>query len=87
MRSPISTLPFLLGIVAAVTNSTASNSTAGNCPTENRGSSIRWGLCDEAIVNGTLPMDCATLRVPLDYSNASSKDTILLNLARVPAGI
>ncbi|KAK4612044.1 Tripeptidyl aminopeptidase [Fulvia fulva] len=89
MRSTISTLPLFLSIVAAASNGTAANNStaASNNTAECNFSSIRWGLCDEAKVNGTLPMDCATLRVPLDYSDPASKATILLELARVPSAM
>jgi hypothetical protein len=45
---------------------------------------IDWGTCDEAVVNTTLPADCANFTVPLDYT-ASGGDTIQLQLARIKA--
>ncbi|KAF3022560.1 hypothetical protein E8E14_013001 [Neopestalotiopsis sp. 37M] len=45
--------------------------------------SIAWGDCEESI-NSTLPIQCGTLTVPLDYTNASDGRTIDLALLRIP---
>jgi len=43
---------------------------------------VKWGPCT---INGTLPVDCGNITVPLDYSNTSSKATLDIGLLRVPA--
>lgn len=45
--------------------------------------SIRWGKCD--IETQGLPVECAKLTVPLDYSNDSCEETLDLALIRYPA--
>lgn len=44
---------------------------------------IRWGKCD--IDTQGLPVECARLPVPLDYSNDSCGKTLDLALIRYPA--
>ncbi|KAH8666941.1 proteinase [Xylariales sp. PMI_506] len=47
---------------------------------------IRWGACDEAFTNITLAkIECATLSVPLDYTEPQSNERLGLELLRVPA--
>jgi hypothetical protein len=49
---------------------------------------IQWAPCDEkleALKNAQLPIECATVTVPLDYTVRSCNETIRLNLLRVPA--
>lgn len=47
---------------------------------------IQWGACDGAIINSTLAtVDCATLSVPLDYTEPQSNERLDLNLLRVRA--
>ncbi|KAK3304150.1 TAP-like protein-domain-containing protein [Chaetomium strumarium] len=46
-------------------------------------SSIAWHACD--IQGATVPVDCGSLSVPLDYTNAASNTAIDLELARIPA--
>lgn len=43
---------------------------------------IEWGPC---AFNGTLPILCGKLAVPVDYSDSSSSKTVDLNLVKVPA--
>lgn len=43
---------------------------------------IGWGPCP---FNGTLPIVCGTLSVPLDYSNPDNNSTTNLELARISA--
>lgn len=50
-------------------------------------SDLQWGPCNVNEVNGSLPMDCATLKVPLDYTVPSSDAMLDLQLARVPAAV
>ncbi|ETS76223.1 hypothetical protein PFICI_11610 [Pestalotiopsis fici W106-1] len=45
---------------------------------------IEWGACEESI-NSTLPIQCGTLTVPLDYTNVSDTRTIDLALLRIPS--
>ncbi|PVH74867.1 proteinase [Cadophora sp. DSE1049] len=49
---------------------------------QSRTNSINWGPCS---LNGTLPIDCANFKVPLDYTDKTSNQTINLELLRVPA--
>ena len=44
---------------------------------------IRWGKCD--IETQDLPVECARLPVPLDYSDDSCEETLDLALIRYPA--
>ena len=43
---------------------------------------IKWLPCKQ---NGTLPVTCATLKVPLDYSDPTSNATLDLSLVKVSA--
>lgn len=43
---------------------------------------IHWFSCKE---NGSLPLICGTLNVPLDYSNQTSYETLQLDLVEVSA--
>jgi hypothetical protein len=49
-----------------------------------RASSISWTPCSTG-KNTTSSLQCADFKVPRDYTNASSDETITLNLARLPA--
>lgn len=42
---------------------------------------IKWGPCG---FNGTLPIVCGNLSVPLDYTDKSSKATLTLNVIKAP---
>ncbi|KAG5205921.1 Tap domain-containing protein [Trichophyton interdigitale] len=44
---------------------------------------VSWGPCD--IANATLPIQCGTLGVPLDYTDSKSNETLNLQLLKVPA--
>ncbi|SPO06306.1 related to hydrolases or acyltransferases (alpha/beta hydrolase superfamily) [Cephalotrichum gorgonifer] len=44
---------------------------------------IQWGACKHE--TGGLPVECATLAVPLDYTNSSSDETLDLALIKYPA--
>ncbi|KAI0130387.1 TAP-like protein-domain-containing protein [Xylariales sp. AK1849] len=46
--------------------------------------SIKWGSCS---INGTLPISCGKLAVPLDYTDGSSDQTVILDLVKVDAAI
>ena len=48
-----------------------------------RSERIAWGSCDE--INGTLPIQCGNLTVPLDYTNPEPDATLNLQLLKVPA--
>ena len=48
-------------------------------PTANR---IRWSPCPQ---NGTVPLTCGKLTVPLDYTDLGSNKTIDLDLVKVSA--
>lgn len=43
---------------------------------------ISWGPCD---INATLPIQCSSLGVPLDYTDSRSNATLNLQLLKVPA--
>lgn len=45
-------------------------------------STINWRPCD---FNGTQPILCGNLSVPLDYTDAKSNATLRLELVKVPA--
>ncbi|KAK4247886.1 TAP-like protein-domain-containing protein [Corynascus novoguineensis] len=45
---------------------------------------IRWGSCDFESA-GTGPIECGTLAVPLDYTDAASTEKLTLSLIRSPA--
>lgn len=50
-----------------------------------RTSSIQWTPCTvNSSVTITVPIECASLAVPLDYTNTLSKATLDLELLRVP---
>ncbi len=47
---------------------------------------IQWGPCkDDVAADRTAPVECSDLRVPLDYTNPTSNETLRLQLLRVPA--
>jgi hypothetical protein len=53
-----------------------------------RSQNIQWGPCDPILESQRsldLPIDCANLKVPLDYTDANSTATITLELVRVRA--
>jgi pimeloyl-ACP methyl ester carboxylesterase len=51
---------------------------------QDKGSGITWGSCPFADkVPG--PIECGTLKVPLDYTNPESGDMVELKLSKVPA--
>lgn len=44
---------------------------------------IKWSSCE--IANSTMPMECAVIQVPLDYTDKTSIKSINLDLQRVKA--
>jgi len=47
---------------------------------------IKWTECDASFSEvAPVPIDCGNLTVPLDYSEPDSKETIELQMLRVPA--
>ncbi|RYP62594.1 hypothetical protein DL771_009673 [Monosporascus sp. 5C6A] len=50
-------------------------------------SEIRWGPCDDIQTDNTTAIECGDLRVPLDYTNPTSNETLRLQLVRVPAAV
>lgn len=51
---------------------------------------IKWSKCDAAIEKAKaklskLPIECANVTAPLDYTKPKSNETITLQLLRVPA--
>lgn len=44
---------------------------------------INWELCEGS--NKTLPLECGSLTVPLDYTDKESDRTLDLELRRIPA--
>ena len=59
----------------------AANFASASIPPTNI-STIQWFACDQ---NATAPIECGNLQAPLDYSNASCKAILELNLVRVNA--
>ena len=49
---------------------------------ENGTDRIRWSSCQQ---NGSLPLACGSLKVPLDYSDYASNETLDLALVKVSA--
>ena len=49
---------------------------------ERRATSVQWGPCE---VNGTLPVECGNITVPLDYTKPESTTTLVIGLLKVPA--
>ncbi|KAL1616078.1 hypothetical protein SLS56_011559 [Neofusicoccum ribis] len=47
-----------------------------------RSEGIQWGPCT---LNGSLPIECGNVSVPLDYSSSNSTKTLTLELLKVPA--
>ncbi|OBT66462.1 hypothetical protein VE03_03590 [Pseudogymnoascus sp. 23342-1-I1] len=61
-------------------------SSAANRPSNDATPTIPWRACDGAIINSTLAtVECATLSVPLDYTEPQSDERLDLELLRVPA--
>ncbi|KAK4145064.1 TAP-like protein-domain-containing protein [Dichotomopilus funicola] len=71
----VNTNPLLVALGSSVIHA-ATTKLRGN-------SGIQWGKCD--IETQGLPVECARLPVPLDYSNGSSAETLDLALIRYPA--
>lgn len=73
------TLPAVLAVSAL-------GSTIHGAPLDNdRGSLVQWGLCNETELPSEVPIECGTLRVPLDYTKSNSTATLPLELVKVPA--
>ena len=53
-----------------------------NALSERQGDAIQWVSCRQ---NGSVPVACGTLKVPLDYSDPSSKETLTLELVKLSA--
>jgi hypothetical protein len=49
-----------------------------------RSQQIKWGSCDFPTA-GSLPVECGTLSVPLDYTNPTSNETLTLALIKSAA--
>ena len=49
---------------------------------ERRATGVQWGPCE---VNGTLPVECGNITVPLDYTKPESTTTLVIGLLKVPA--
>ncbi|KAF1739156.1 putative hydrolase [Beauveria bassiana] len=57
-----------------------------DCSLSSTESSIKWTECSSEVnENAALPVECAQLNVPLDYTDDKSNKTVALNLIRVPA--
>ncbi|KAK8146938.1 hypothetical protein G3M48_002360 [Beauveria asiatica] len=57
-----------------------------NSSRNSTGSSIKWTECSpELNKDASLPVECAQLNVPRDYTDDKSNKTVALNLIRVPA--
>ena len=73
MKYPIATpLPFLIVSIGLT-----------NAQSTSRNQTINWVPC--SVQNGSTPIQCGTLTVPLDYSDPSSNRTIELSLTKVSA--
>jgi len=46
---------------------------------------IKWGNCTDVFVFEKVPLTCANLSVPLDYTDLKSNKSLGLQLVRVPA--
>lgn len=46
---------------------------------------VAWGPCTEFLLTPPLPVQCANLTVPLDYTRPDANETLTLKLTRVPA--
>lgn len=57
-------------------------SAAADARPERTHNTIKWFPCKQ---NGSLPLSCGTLTVPLDYSNHTSNKTLELELVKVSA--
>lgn len=49
---------------------------------ERRAATVQWGPC---AINGTLPVECGNITVPLDYSKPELLTTLTIGLLKVPA--
>ncbi|KAF5125758.1 Tripeptidyl aminopeptidase [Metarhizium anisopliae] len=50
---------------------------------ESQQNRLKWSPCE--IANATVPLECGTLTVPLDYTNKTANATLQLQLQRAPA--
>jgi hypothetical protein len=71
---------FLLATTAAARSPRPGSSSH---PSRGQTSSIAWHACD--IQGATVPVDCGSLSVPLDYTDAESNTTLDLELFRIKA--
>ncbi|KAF9888919.1 hypothetical protein FE257_008088 [Aspergillus nanangensis] len=46
---------------------------------------IQWGPCGDLGINGTTPLECGSLTVPLDYTEPDNGETLDLEILRAPA--
>ena len=49
---------------------------------ERRTTDVKWGPCT---MNGTLPVQCGNITVPLDYTKPESTASLVIGLLKVPA--
>ncbi|OTA99728.1 hypothetical protein M426DRAFT_16190 [Hypoxylon sp. CI-4A] len=50
-------------------------------------SKLEWGPCNKTEVPSDVPVQCSTLLVPLDYTQPSPNETLILDLVKVPAPV
>ncbi|KAM3438678.1 hypothetical protein NHJ13734_004081 [Beauveria thailandica] len=76
-----------LPILGLATYAQAAPAISGpNSSRNSTGSSIKWTECSpELNKDASLPVECAQLNVPRDYTDDKSNKTVALNLIRVPA--
>ena len=62
---------------------TSLNSLAHASSVSSRNASVAWQPCPQQ--NGSAPIDCGTLTVPLDYLDPTSNKTLDLQLVKISA--
>lgn len=73
---------FSLAAILGVALSLAVEASAKTIRRETYPQGLQWGPCK---LNTTLPVQCAKLTVPLDYTNNSDNRTLTLNVIKYPA--
>lgn len=72
----------------SLSSSSSPSPSPTNSPVASPKSQLRWAPCHLEGLNSSaseLPVDCATLPVPLDYTDSDNSDSLQLQLLRVNA--
>ena len=78
----INLIPYSLALGAFVS---AAPSAAASSNDTKSPQAIEWGPCSDLGLNESVPLSCGSLAVPLDYTDPDCKETLDLQILKVPA--